>query len=270
MENVEFLLEFSLLTYNLDARKYDFERRFKDFINLIRSNQPDIVLVQEVNRILYERLLREFGNMKYKKVLLEEMRSKDVGEFIFSKFPVVDVEFKRFYRTNQDKGITRAKINIEGKNIEIYTSQLEVGAEFSSIRRTQISSFNTIFNKSSKENKDKSSKKIKDKVLNSIDTGNIIFGGDTRILEYEKDIIQPEGWIDAWYEAGTSSNKFTFDSVRNFSTPTPYKDRPDRIWFKPSTAKDLSIVCIEHKLLGTHLEEEISSHYGVWAKFWFE
>ena len=80
--------EFTVVTYNLDGRCYNFEERLQAFLSQIRSNPPDIVVVQEGTRLTYEKLLREMGLLGYKRQLLDIMHHRPMGEMIFSKFPI--------------------------------------------------------------------------------------------------------------------------------------------------------------------------------------
>ena len=99
------------------------------------------------------------------------------------------------------------------------------------------------------------------------DTDTIIFGGDTQISEYQIGLKQPDGWYDAWYEAGSDSHKYTYNSDINLLVVPPYKDRLDRVWYRSGTQE---LECVECKLYGHDSETAISSHYGVWVKFRFK
>jgi len=237
--------EFTFLTYNLDCQNYNFEERLRSFLDEIKENPPDVVVIQEGTRLSYEKLLREMGLLGYKRQLLDVMNSRATGEIIFSKFPISSGDYLSFKKSSERRGISYLKLDIWGiDNIWICTSQFD---NTNALSRTQIKTLNTVL------------KKIPER-------DNIIFGGDTRISEYQGDLSCPDGWYDSWYEAGNDKEKYTYDSETNFLVKPPYKDRPDRIWYRPST-KGNRIECIDCKLYGHDSPKTISSHYGVWAKF---
>lgn len=256
--------EFTFVTYNIDGRKIQRDERLRAFLEKIKSNQPDIVVVQEGTRLTYEKLLREMGLMGYKRQLLDIMNSREYGELIFSKFPISRGNYLHFRKTSENRGISYLKINLEDFRIPnekegthepyslwICTSQFD---EQQALSRMQINNFPILMRHFPKED-------------------IVIFGGDTRILEYQKDLSEPEGWYDSWYEAGNEVSKYTYDSSINFLVKIPYKDRPDRIWYRSPLQtnyvpnKNIKIECEDCKLYGEDNSIAISSHYGVWAKF---
>ena len=188
--------------------------------------------------------MREMLHLKYKSFFPPEIKNRKTGELIFSRHPILEKEYQRFQKTSQDRGLLRIKVEIDGIPIHIFTSQLEVGASATFLRRAQVEIFESVI------------KKIDE---------SIIFGGDTGILEYQRDISQPKGCWDAWYEAGSESTRYTYDSITNLLVPHPFKDRPDRVWYRMSEAG--KITCQKCKLIGDNEEMEISSHYGVLARF---
>ena len=240
-------IEFTVVTYNIDSRKLNREERLKAFLEKISLDPPDVVVIQEGCRITYEKLLREMGVLGYKKQLLDAMNSRETGEMIFSKFPLSDGKYFQFRRTAGNRGVSCAKLDIRGTNVWICTSQFN---EQTSLYRIQIKELNTTLHHLSK-----------DELL--------IFAGDTRISEYQKDLTCPEGWYDTWYESGDEKNKFTYDSKTNLLVKPPYMDRPDRIWVRPSLQGEEvgNVECLECKLYGNDSSVTISSHYGVMAKF---
>lgn len=236
--------EFTFVTYNIDAQQYNFEERLKSLLKLIKDDPPDVLVIQEGTRLTYEKLLRKMGLLGYKRILLENMHHRPTGEMIFSKFPISNPQFIPFPRSSDNGGISLFKLDIWGvKNVWVCTSQFDIAPAF---RRTQVSRFPFL--------------------LKNVAPHNIIFGGDTRIQEYQYDLTCPEGWYDAWYEGGTSKGRYTYDSESNLLVPPPYKDRPDRIWYHPSSQRP-SIECVDCRLYGMGTDAAISSHYGVKATF---
>ena len=239
-------IEFTLVTYNIDGRKLHREERLKAFLEKIASSLPDIVVIQEGTRVTYEKLLREMGLLGYKRQLLEIMNTRETGEIIFSKFPISDGKYFSFRKTTDHRGISCAKLDIEGTNVWICTSQFN---EQTSLYRIQAN-------------------ELQSTLVHIPKYDNVIFGGDTRILEYQNDITHPKGWYDAWYESGNENSKYTYNSKSNLLVKHPYKDRPDRVWFRSSTIDEYpTLECIDCKLYGDDCSVTISSHYGVWTKF---
>lgn len=236
--------ELTFVTYNIDGSAYNLEKRLDAFLECVKSSPPDVVVIQEGTRLTYERLLREMALLGYKRQLLDVMNKRPTGEMIFSKYPISDGRYIPFGRSSENRGVSLLKIDLWGKHLWICTAQFD---STSSMSRSQITSF---------------AHNIRSMPLNE----NIIFGGDTRIMEYQTDLKEPDGWCDAWYEGGTDSEKFTYNSQTNLLVPLPYKDRPDRIWYHPSD-NGFTIDCVECKLYGNDSPVTISSHYGVWTRF---
>jgi exonuclease III len=242
-------IEFTVVTYNIDAMDYLREERLLSFLDKIKQEpSPDIILIQEGTRLTYEKLLRELNLLGYKRQLLDVMNSRETGELIFSKFPISDGHYLRFTKSLDNRGVSCLKVNINGNGIWICTSQFD---KQTGLYRIQVNNLTTTLRLLPKDDP-------------------IIFGGDVRILEYQTDLHQPKNWYDSWYEAGNITDKYTYDSETNFLTTPPYKDRPDVIWFFPNSSNSkLKLECIESNLYGNDpsSNNSISSHYGVWTKF---
>ena len=233
----------TLVTYNLDCREYNFEERIGAFLELIRQTLPDIVMVQEGTTLTYEKLMREMGLMGYNRNLLDIMRHRPSGEIIFSKHRIKSNKYIPFQNSSDNRGIAISEIDMRTRTFYVCTSQF--GEKVPEMRR-QIASFN---------------RNLKDV------EGVIIFGGDTRIKNYQKDLREPEGWYDGWYEAGSSSNEYTVDHKTNLMVEPPIADRPDRVWFRQGNQDHIQ--CEDYHLFGNESSITISSHYGVWATFSF-
>ena len=266
-------IEFTFVTYNIGGMKYLREERLQAFMDKIEVTLPDIVVIQEGTRLTYEKLLRSMGLLGYKRQLFDVMNTRETGEIMFSKFPIlsggdIGPRYLSFKKTSENRGISCIKIEIGGTDrgldnktsggtgVWICTSQFD---DQTSLFRMQVNEFTSILRTTLKD-------------------GPVIFGGDTRILEYQNDLVHPDGWCDAWYEAGTEDNKYTYDSKKNLLTKPPFRDRPDRVWFRSyesgwppggrlSSSKHQSLECVECKLYGNDNPVAISPHYGVWVKF---
>lgn len=238
--------KFSVVTYNLDGRQHNYEERLNAFIEQIKIHSPDVVVIQEGSRLTFEKLLRELGHLGYKRLLPDIMHHRQTGEMVFSKFPISQTNYINFKLATDNRGLTVIKIDVWGREgIWIVTSQLD---EKIAMKRQQLTSIPTLLRFVPKED-------------------TVIFGGDTRIFEYQ-DLPAPEGWYDAWYEAGSTAYKFTLDSETNLLANPPFKDRPDRVWFRLGSGSRM--ICVDCKLFGHDSQTAISSHYGVIATFEFE
>lgn len=241
---------FSVVTYNIDGREYNITERISTFLSYVKNHPVDIVFVQECQRIINEKLLREMRGLGYSYYMASEMRERpiDSSEVIFSKIPLKNTRYIPFPNSKQQRGLSLADLDFQEKKcgiITLITSQFETGDANLPSRREQIRFFNV--------------------ALRNINNP-IIFGGDTGLLEYNSSVgtFIPNGWEDAWYAAGSSDNKFTLDSNNNTLAAAPYCDRPDRVWYIDSSKK---LECNDCVLYGNDSTVVISSHYGVRCDF---
>lgn len=238
------MVNFTLVTFNLDGREINCDNRLKIFLQIIEEREPDIVVIQEGSRLTYEKLFREMGHMNYKREVPNEVTMRKYGEVIFSKFPILKSEYIHFQKTNQSRGLSHCLLDIEGTQIWVSTTQFETGERSIPIRKHQIKSLPSSF------------QFLKDP---------IIFAGDTGILEYQQDLKEPPGWDDAWVERGTDQNKFTLNSKQNIMATPPFCDRVDRVWYYPSS--EVNLECINYNLIGNTEKTICSSHFGVKVEF---
>lgn len=233
---------FTIITYNIDSQSSFQEERISSFIEQILEWKPDIITMQEVSRGLLSKLFVTMKKMGYSKVLLNEIQRKDIAEITFSKFPILKAEYMPFDMTDQKRGMSLYLLDIFDNKIWVCNVQLEGGACRSPKIRNQIEHLGKKFSKEKE----------------------VLIGGDFQIASYQKDIKEPEGWSDVWYEVGNTEEQYTMDSKINLNAK--FQDRPDRIWFKTSgllECEECHLVGIP-KSEGTHLA---SNHFGLWAKF---
>lgn len=235
----------TFVTYNLDSREYNFEERLDAFLELVKKSPPDAVVIQEGNRLSYEKLLREMGLLGYKRNLLDIMNHRKCGEIIFSKHRIVENEYLPFQNSVENRGVTLSKIDAWDVTFYVCTTQLDRATP---AIRSQINLLD---------------KMVRSKVGESC----VIFGGDVRLANYQTDITEPDGWYDGWIEAGSSTNELTVDCNTNMLVEPPISDRPDRVWFLPG--KDRDMECMDYQLYGNKSDVTISSHYGIWTQFKF-
>lgn len=231
----------TLVTYNLDHKSICHEERLNAFILQIRDIDPDVVVIQEGTRDIYPKLFLMMKHMGYKFQQFPEIQKRKCSEMIFTKLPFTKAYYKRFQCTQQERGFSTYTLDVHGKQIQIVTTQLECGVHRASFLRKQITEIQKLF------------------------TDPVIFLGDFQISDFQHNIKQPSGWIDAWEEAGVSKEKYSVDYKIN--TLANVQDRPDRIWFLPKNVLE----CEECRLVGLPIPRQehlfVSEHFGVRAKF---
>jgi len=218
--------------------------RLAAFVAVVKESPPDFILLQETTRISLEKLVREMNILGYKKYIPDNNTQRSSLEVIFSKHPIKKSFCVEFRISPERRGLTCVSVDVWGKgNLWLITSQFDVNT---TLKKAQIVEIPSLLKKS------------------GIDvTDYVIFGGDTGILEYQKDFSCPENWLDSWYEAGTNAEKYTADHESNPYVPSPHKDRPDRVWFKDFEG----ILCEECRFFGNKSDVVVSSHYGVLTSF---
>lgn len=237
------------LSYNLDCQSKHYEDRLKNFLILIKtySDRINVLALQNVYISSYEKLGREMGYIGYKKVLPENFQSRNIGELFFIKtsYTVSSSYFLEFQKNTERKGIFIISIDniISNEKLWFGTTQLD---SLAYLQTYQLERMN----------------KMIDNVIPKDD--NIIIGLDTKSLEYNN-INTIEGWYDSWYEAGSDKEKYTLDYTVNRLTPQPFKDRPDRVWYRQGSK--FKIDCEESNLFGHKCDLPISSHFGVLTHF---
>ncbi len=232
---------FTILTYNIDSSEHNYEERLGAFFEIVKDSNPDLVSIQEARRITYEIILRKMGEFGYKRYLPIDVQNRQTGEALFSKYRMEETQFLPFVKSGMKGGITISKIYLDNESwFWFMTSQFD---ETFTIKKTQVKDLGVLLRKFD---------------------GDIFFAGDTRILNYQKNLSEPDGWFDAWYEAGSSKEEYTYDSRYNRMAVDPLRDRPDRIWYKSDKE------CVSYNLVGKESEITVSSHFGVMTEFSFD
>ena len=229
----------SFLTYNIDGRENEHKARLDIVLAQVKELQPDVIAIQEGNYLTYERLFREMNQMGYKKNFSDEVRQRQFGEILFSRLPIVKIEYLPFRHSHEKRGVTKYLVTVGNQNVWFLTTQFEVNI---AIRRKQLTQMESFFLRSSE---------------------SVIFGGDTQIQHYER-IGAPDEWLDAWYEVGCPETEYTVDWKGNYIVQPPLRDRPDRVWYK---VRDSELECLEFTLIGKNEGGGASKHFGVYTKF---
>jgi len=225
-----------ILSQNLDSKSFHIEERIVQFIDNVKEVEPDVVLIQECGRNVSEKLFREMNLLGYKRAFCESLNQRP-SLVIFSKYPILQTNILTL-PSAEEKELLVVKLSLPNdKFLWVCTAQLDFGI---SQKRKQIQTLPSLLRTIGVEKEDA-----------------VVFGGDTGLFEYQRSISEPEGWIDAWYECGTASTQYTYNSKVNPLVPIPHVDRMDRVWCK-------NILPSSFELVGDEDGKTIcSSHFGV-------
>lgn len=225
-----------ILSQNLDAKSFHIEERIVQFIENVKEVEPDVILVQECGRNVSEKLFREMNILGYKRAFCESLNQRP-SLAIFSKHTISQTNVLTLPSAEEKELLVVKLILPNEKHIWVCTAQLDYGV---SQKRKQIQGLQSLLRTIGVEKEDA-----------------VVFGGDTGLFEYQRNITEPEGWIDSWYECGNVSTQYTYNSKINPLVPLPHNDRMDRIWCK-------NILPSSFALVGDEDGKTIcSSHFGV-------
>lgn len=232
----------TLLTWNIGGYRPE---NFRLILDMIKEKNPDVIFLQECHRGIYEELIM-FGKLNsYKTFLPDECKKRDQGEIAFSRFPMKEFSYLKFFKSKQGRGIIRLVIDIDRQDfVTVATSQLEKGDYSLSIKKLELGNVD----------------RLRDNEQNPI-----IFAGDTQFFEFQKNATDAiQDWNDAWNECGANNDYYTLDSDTNFQVASPLRERPDRVYFY-SLNRD--IICSDFELVGKNVDIQPCLHYGILTTF---
>lgn len=233
----------TVFSQNMGGEIFDMDQRIEAFLTQIESRDPDIVLTQDVHRKMYEKICRSMNNLGYHRHCSGNILMNERGEVLFSKYKIEDTLQIPLSPSNYNTTLELIKVKVEGKIVCIGNIKLRDGG---SIKNNHIRTISGL-----------------KKIRNDLFGMDIIIGVDTELQEYqERESFSPEGWIDAWYEEGVESNRYTVNGTVNPLCSSHFKDRPDRIWLN---SLDNNTLCIGYELVG--VDHPFSSHYGIFTTF---
>ena len=206
----------SILNYNIWFDKYNMAERTLSLIEVIEEKKADILLLQEVTPKVFEILVMTLTKLGYNNYFPETI-TKSYDCVIFSKFPIVDNNYKEFDNTQMGRALITASIefpiiiknenelNIKNIYILLGTSHFESLFEkkCSNIKKEQY-----LFVKQYLDNKK----------YNNKDYKYIIFGSDTNIVNSDEDksFFKDITWSDVWNDIDNQKeNEFTYDTETN-------------------------------------------------------
>lgn len=250
-----------LMTYNILFDSKYLEKRTNTIINIILSESPDIVALQEVTPSSYNIIVT---NPDITKIYhINKIRFREpYGTLLLSKYPIEHASYIQMSITQMGRRLEYITVNIDDTKATIATVHWE-------------SQFPTYRDKTEKTIKKKMAIKISQYIesfafLNKIKNNHIILMGDTNITEKETFIFEtPDNYIDIYNEMeldSVSGAKYTYDYKSNKMVKGKYQSRMDRIYYRNST-KNNKWETISYSLVGRDNIESInkppSDHFGV-------
>jgi hypothetical protein len=201
---------FSILSYNIKGLT---KKCYQDLlVYRCVEEKIDIICLQNLTEKNMENIIQSFADKGY---FCIEFKNDYVSFcLIFTKLKIEKAYNTVFEKTKQRRTVTRICLNIEGKEVWIYTSQLENIVQNNSFKLDQLKE---IFSCSKSEKR----------VVAALDTNFF--------TENEKDFsLLGDFWFDAFKEAGDSENEFNIDSENNHKRVSEeiILERTNRILYK--------------------------------------
>lgn len=249
--------ELTVLSLNIWFDEYCIMERTNALLACIYKYNPDVICLQEVRPIIYEKLIKNLKKYEYH---YPKNIKYNYGCVIFSKYKISKCATIPFKKSNMGRELIIAKIDYQNKEIVICTTHLE--SEFNKdspnfIKADQIDeSFNVLENIYQQYR-------------------NVIFCLDSNLTaEDEISLIFPfnqkNNWNDAWILKGNETNKYTFDGKKNIflkHRKCRYRSRLDRIIFKSDNCELLTFNLIESASDCILSYMSPSDHFCITGKF---
>jgi exonuclease III len=256
---------------NLWADKHNRDSRFTNFCEIMKSMEPDILCIQEINETILQKLIQQNWAKAYFKSTYHISKNTNVtGEVIFSKFPILRKETFPFNNTVSGQTIHIAHIQIPMNYFQLPNSN-------GGCHENESMSFPVITAQLEKTNKELRKEQIHSMFNMVLPLPNVFMMVDTNITDEDSDFINlPEEWKDA-YEDNFSNlemtndqeemrlyaetNTFTFDSDYNTYVNAYQRYRYDRMLYKSKSGwkcGDFELICNE---------VPVSTHFGLFTTF---
>lgn len=221
-----------VITYNVWFDLRDYKPRITEICNIIKTNDPDFVCLQEVTKEILIIIREQLPNYYVSREV-----SEGYNTVILSKHKVDDIITIPFKETNMGRNMHFIEVQINGDVHTIVTTHLESEIE-GDLRFTQISE---VFDKFAGQ-------------------GNVIIAGDMNF----KETIEPHSFKDSWLLKGTEENRYTFDYTLNHNILGFTKERFDRVFVSNDIkVKEFMLIGTEPTVMGC----PPSDHFGVLVEF---
>ena len=194
-----------VLTYNVWCEGPNYYSRLTQILSYIKSEDPDIITLQEVKYGSYDKIIETLNSYNYYNYQLTDKVKyhRLYGEIILSKFPIFNSWYQPFHNSKNQRGYTYYEIRFFEKNFSILTTHLDNNLL---VQNDQVNKLNSML------------KTLKDSKI--ILTGDFNFYKETK--KFELLDSDPNGTP-------------TFVSKQ-------YKSRPDRIYSKGFEIKARRVV----------------------------
>jgi exonuclease III len=239
-----------ILSYNIWFSTHNEHARLLSLVNTLVSHNSDIIMLQEVKpHVLF--LLQTQLSKKYPNCYPEQLKDH-YGCVIFSKHKfnfqnIIQLE------SNMYRHLVLASVIVNNTEILVATTHFE----------SEFGKYNTI-------------KKIQYRLVTNIlddlssQYSDIFFAGDCNILPFEEsNLFNLPNWSDAWATIGNDTNKFTYDSTKNYYLKNIIqhkrirRNRLDRIYYYTNNYKITNFQLISNQFG----YDEPSDHFGICASF---
>lgn len=245
--------ELSVVSYNIWFDETDRNVRFDALLSLIKSNNPDIICLQEVVPEIYNLLKIQLSEYKY---FFPKQIKYRYGCVIFSKY-IIENEYDHYY-PNSKMGRNLLAVNIK------YNSSINI--------TIATSHFESLFDETNSNNVKLEQYMYAQNILNKLydDGYPVILCSDTNILSNEeKYFFTDSRWNDVFYDTSNdvSYETYTYDTKENKNLITrnikEIRSRIDRIMYRGG----MTIKSSYYKLLRGIDGIEPSDHFGLFTKF---
>jgi exonuclease III len=235
--------ELNVLSLNIWFDEYCTMERTNALLACIYKHNPDVICLQEVRPVIYEKLIKNLKKYEYH---YPKTIKYNYGCIIFSKYKISKCATVPFKKSNMGRELIIVKIDypykVDGntKMIEIVVCTTHLESEFNRdspnlIKASQIDeSFSTL-------------QSIHEQYR------NVIFCLDSNLTPDDEISMnfpfnKENGWDDAWISKGNADNRYTFDGKKNVflkQRKCRYRSRLDRILSKTDNCQLQSFNLIE-------------------------
>ena len=238
-----------VMTYNVLADPIEADKRLKAIIDIILSNQPDIIALQEVAPWFLDGLLNDSQvSAAYEGASFGQSNPAPGGQYILSRYPIRESKAIRL-SGRQGRTAIVVSIDIDGVETLVATTHMESALADGPIRAGQLGELFELVEGSNE----------------AIVLGDFNFGDG----ENEESRI-PGNFVDAWNELRQGDSGFTWNiesspMAKRGSFPGEQSRRIDRVLFRTATYRADEIRIVGDKPISADGSLFPSDHFGLVA-----
>lgn len=251
----------TFVSLNIDFNEKDRDERTERLIQYVKSEEPDILCLQEVKDEVLQKLIYPFLKLGYsgthnKIFNYDASFEKNFYDcVIFSKYDFDEPVHLYFKETLFQRRILHINVSINGHSIVLATIHFDSSfkGDGLNIKREQYKTAKITFDKMLEDNK----------------CDHVILCTDTNIGDEDEKffITSDESWSDAWTVDGKQVSEFTYD-CKNNSYAENFQSRMDRIIFKSNNKKKMALK--NYSVIKTGKDGKLfGDHFGISATFSF-